>query len=530
MSIDSTDAAWAAARAAEPDAMCRDDIVALLAQVRRARACLDAIEMRAARRVRELESVGSAEPADSLLANAGGHCGRDAHAVTERDELCEQMPAVEDAFVDGELPAGYVDAIATAARGLPEAVRAEYTAMTDELLGRARRRLPRRVPPRVPQPRPPPARQVPRRRRHRRARRAAGRVKGDALGRQDHRHAPHPPRTRPDPRRQTRRYRPARTRPAPRYRVDHPRLDSAPTRRVRQRHRRDHDPVASDTDTDTETDTGHERVGASGRRSDRPTTDRRCHCATPGPVDRVPEITALVSYDWLTGHSDHGICETEAGDPIPIATMRRLCCDAEIIPIVLGAARRSPRPRPLPPHRHPATTTGPTGDVPQLRPPRLQHRVRRLSHPPHPLVVAPPRPHRPRQPHPPLRTPPPPGPRRRLDPHHDPRPHRHLATTRRRRPPSRADHQSEHTTTHHRLNEPPTTSDPPTPPHRPRPHRQHPRTQAGGPSPHKRHNHPGRLPHDHHIPTTPQRRPARPRARTRPDRLTAGDLTRPTGP
>ncbi len=138
METDSTDAAWAAARAAVPDAMSRDEIAVLLGEVRRARAWLDGIEMRAARRVRQLESIGSAEPADSLLANAGGHCGRDAHTITERDELCEQMPAVEDAFTDGDLPAGYVDAIASAARGLPDTVRAEYTTMADELLGRAR--------------------------------------------------------------------------------------------------------------------------------------------------------------------------------------------------------------------------------------------------------------------------------------------------------------------------------------------------------------------------------------------------------
>jgi hypothetical protein len=55
-----------------------------------------------------------------------------------------------------------------------------------------------------------------------------------------------------------------------------------------------------------------------------------------GPVDRVPEITVLVSYDLLTRLAQHGICETDDGVPIPIATMRRLCCDAEIIPTVLG--------------------------------------------------------------------------------------------------------------------------------------------------------------------------------------------------
>ena len=32
-----------------------------------------------------------------------------------------------------------------------------------------------------------------------------------------------------------------------------------------------------------------------------------------------------------------GICETDNGIPLPVATVRRLCCDAEILPAVLGA-------------------------------------------------------------------------------------------------------------------------------------------------------------------------------------------------
>ena len=52
---------------------------------------------------------------------------------------------------------------------------------------------------------------------------------------------------------------------------------------------------------------------------------------------RVPEITILTDYRTLIeGLHDHSICETEDGIPIPVSTVRRLCCDAEIIPVVLG--------------------------------------------------------------------------------------------------------------------------------------------------------------------------------------------------
>jgi hypothetical protein len=52
---------------------------------------------------------------------------------------------------------------------------------------------------------------------------------------------------------------------------------------------------------------------------------------------RVPEILLLMDVATLVGGlHDASICETEDGIPIPVSTVRRLCCDAEIIPVVLG--------------------------------------------------------------------------------------------------------------------------------------------------------------------------------------------------
>ena len=52
---------------------------------------------------------------------------------------------------------------------------------------------------------------------------------------------------------------------------------------------------------------------------------------------RVPAINVLINYEWLIGVADQaGLCETSSGIPLPVATVRRLCCDAEIIPIVLN--------------------------------------------------------------------------------------------------------------------------------------------------------------------------------------------------
>ena len=52
---------------------------------------------------------------------------------------------------------------------------------------------------------------------------------------------------------------------------------------------------------------------------------------------RVPEVIVLIDLDTLrNGLHDHGIAETADGNPLPADTIRRMCCDADIIPAVLN--------------------------------------------------------------------------------------------------------------------------------------------------------------------------------------------------
>jgi hypothetical protein len=85
---------------------------------------------------------------------------------------------------------------------------------------------------------------------------------------------------------------------------------------------------------------------------------------------RVPEVTVLV--DWKTliaGLHGNSVCETEDGIPLPVSTMRRLCCDAEVIPAVLGGdgeildLGRSKK------DRQQATTPSHEGNAPHMRSP-----------------------------------------------------------------------------------------------------------------------------------------------------------------
>jgi hypothetical protein len=106
----------------------------------------------------------------------------------------------------------------------------------------------------------------------------------------------------------------------------------------------------------------------------------------------VPEISVLIDLDTLIdGVHATTTCETDTGIPLPVSTIRRMACDADIVPIVLNGAGRV-----LDVGRSQRTATAD------------QRRAIRTR----------------------VRTPPPPHPRRRLDPHHHPQPHRHLDTTR----------------------------------------------------------------------------------------------------
>jgi hypothetical protein len=53
---------------------------------------------------------------------------------------------------------------------------------------------------------------------------------------------------------------------------------------------------------------------------------------------RVPEVIVLIDWDTLRDgvRAAGGVCELSDGTPLPVATVRQMACDADIIPIVLG--------------------------------------------------------------------------------------------------------------------------------------------------------------------------------------------------
>lgn len=132
-----SDAAFAALCEAEPDVLDRDELAALTREIARFKSWCDSIQVRVTRRQRALASEGRAELPSDLLAREGRQSGRDARTADDRERVCTAMPGFEDAMASGSVSAGHVDALASVTRNLDPTVQAEVTALAGDLVSDA---------------------------------------------------------------------------------------------------------------------------------------------------------------------------------------------------------------------------------------------------------------------------------------------------------------------------------------------------------------------------------------------------------
>ena len=313
--------------AADPDVADRDQIVSILRDTGRLRAWLDALEVRCARRSRALAAEGRAEPAVTLIGADGRRSAKEARGVADREATCDQLPAFEASLESGEVSSGHVDALSNAMRGADDAVRDELVGLQDELVvaaagqrvdefERTCRDLVRHLN----------ALHAPRSDIDELERqRSASRIKRwvDRTTGMHHTHAELDP------------VRDAKLRAA---------LD-AHLRRIRRG-----DPNAGRPFHELEVDAfvAAFSAGVTRRRSGEPTSEsskdrsrsagRRVVAVDDPPAElRVPEITLLVDQATIEGRAhERSVCETADGTPLPVETVRRLACDAEVLPAVLN--------------------------------------------------------------------------------------------------------------------------------------------------------------------------------------------------
>lgn len=131
-------AAWCAVAGTDPASLDRDAVARFLRSIASVRAVCDAAEILAVRRTRELATAGAAESAENLLASETGRSSKDAREAAAREEACAAMPELEASLAAGTMSAGHVDAAALAHSKLPDDVADEFAAHADSLAARSR--------------------------------------------------------------------------------------------------------------------------------------------------------------------------------------------------------------------------------------------------------------------------------------------------------------------------------------------------------------------------------------------------------
>ena len=116
----------------------RAGLTGVVRLAQRVRGWVDAVDVAIARRSKELAAEGRSESAAEVLTGYGRRSTRGDPAVSDRSEVCEQMPGFENALADGVVSAGHVDAVANAAKGLDDAARERLGGLADALLSFAR--------------------------------------------------------------------------------------------------------------------------------------------------------------------------------------------------------------------------------------------------------------------------------------------------------------------------------------------------------------------------------------------------------
>jgi hypothetical protein len=274
----------------------RDELAEAVAAISRLRGWLDARELACVHRSQALAEEGRCEPPESMINTVGRNSSKQAHTVVERSRVAEEAPDFASALAAGEVSGAHLDAMTAATRSLSEDQRAEFMASSDDLLDAARRQridvferecrdLARFV--------------------------VASHNRGsyaDELA-------------------------------AQRKAVKVTRWVDKTT--GMRKTLLELDPVRDATvwtAIDAQLRTLKQKDGNAGVAWNELQADAVVAAVGAGPQsDRVPEIGVLVDHDTAVhGLHEHGICELDDGTPLPVSTLRRLCCDADIFPVVLG--------------------------------------------------------------------------------------------------------------------------------------------------------------------------------------------------
>lgn len=271
----------------------RDGLDVMLAELGRVRGVVDGFEVAIARRSKALASEGRSECAEAVLAEHGRRTGRQARAAAERERACAEVPAFEAALGAGTVSSGHVDAVAAATHGLDDDARAAFVGYGDQLASRAESMSVRAFEQEC-----------------RDLARLVASDSGEARLAQQRRQ------------RSIKRWTDKRT---GMWHL-HAELDPVAGARL--------DRAIDDA-------TRAARAGAPADQQlswEHATADAFEQLVTGARSSGARLVDVCVHVDWRTlldGLHEHSLCELSDGTQLPVSTVRRLCCEAEILPVVL---------------------------------------------------------------------------------------------------------------------------------------------------------------------------------------------------
>ena len=323
---------------ADPAVADRDELAAILRHSRQVQSWLDSVNVACARRGNELAAAGTAEPVESMLGDEGQRSSKESAGINKRVPACDAMPKFEAALAAGLISGEHVDVVATVLRRLDDEITAAFTAEEDRLLAAAQRESVEEFRSGC--------QDFARFLIAERDRRSGADTEMEELGRQ---------------------------RAASKIRqwtnhdtgMMHTHVELDPVRGAKfkkaladmlRRHRKTNansgvpwnqlevESFLNGIDRAVATRSTPASNGPDRRSATRaPTAPAASPAGGPSSAEpslpdlRIPEIGVFIDLaTLLQGLHEHGICQTYDGIPIPMSEVRRLCCDANIIPYVLN--------------------------------------------------------------------------------------------------------------------------------------------------------------------------------------------------
>ncbi len=121
----------------DPDVADREEIGAMMRQANQMRGWVNHVDVRFARRLRELNAEGRSESAAHALMDEGRRSGREAKATEERERICSEFPQLEDALATGAVSPDHLDVLSKLTKNLTDAERSDLHAVADDIVDSA---------------------------------------------------------------------------------------------------------------------------------------------------------------------------------------------------------------------------------------------------------------------------------------------------------------------------------------------------------------------------------------------------------